>query len=299
MTLLLYPNGEFSLGLSTPVKSHKPPEPSSSRERSGKPQTTYSKKMVRNCVHRLERLYGRRNLAFATYTLPDLNEAEMELLATNWGEVTRQLMQAIGRDQNRMGIVAEQVYVNEIQESRYKESGAIALHIHVVFQSRKTVNESYAISLKRNTQIWNRVVSNVLGRDIEIPFGARIEQVKKSAERYMSKYMSKGSSLAQKVADEGKKHLLPKQWWGATLTLRRWVKENTRLLSDDAKEFIRENYRNFLDNLKESPFSWLYVHVVTLLEPHGEEVEIPVAIVGKIRTAWLDAFECKNLSISW
>lgn len=298
----LYPNGEFSLGLSMPVKSRKPPESSASRERSGKAQTTYSKRMVRNCIAKLERDHGKQNLAFATYTLPDLGEAEMKLLIENWGNITHRLMEEIGRDQARVGIRPVQVYVNEIQESRYQESGVVAPHIHVVFQSRKSRYQAYAISKERNTIIWNRVLSNALGREVQAPSGARIEQVKKSAEGYMSKYMSKGGQLAKRLIEEGNINSLPKQWWGATLTLRQWVKSNIRLFTLESESFIKSHYKQFEENLKNSPFTWLYVHRIKLLEPHGEEIEIPVAILGKIKPDWINSISQRSLAdapMSW
>lgn len=291
----LYPNGEFLLGLSLSVKSHKPPQAAQTRERSGKPQTTYSKRMVRNCVARLESLHGKANLAFATYTLPSLDELQMTLLRENWSEVCRQLIQALGRDLERAGIKPELVYVNEIQEERYKETGVIAPHIHVVFQSRRNRYAEYAISKERNTEIWNRVISNVLGQRIEAPSGASIEQVKKSAERYMSKYMSKGSEVAQQLDSDGMKSQLPKVWWGASHTLRRWVKDHIKLFADSSKEYIKNNYKRFQENLQNSPFSWLYVHNIVSTEPHMENVEIPVAIVGRMKPEWFSSFEYKQL----
>jgi hypothetical protein len=293
---MLYPNGEVSLGLSMPVKAHKPPQPASRRHRGGKAQTTYSKRMVRNCVAKLERDYGKHNLAFATYTLPDLSEDDMNAIQEGWGEVTRQFKQAIERDLKRAGIRPEVVYVTEIQEQRYEKTGVIAPHIHAVFQSRKSRYHKYAISKERNTQIWNRIISNVLGHRIEIPSGACIEQVKKSAERYISKYMSKGGKLVQKVIDKSVSNWMPKVWWGATETLKNWVKANTRILSEQTKQFIRDNYKKFQENVDESPFSWLYVHAIKLIEPGSEkEVEKPVAIVGRVRRDWIRRLEYRNL----
>jgi hypothetical protein len=294
---MLYPNGEVSLGLSTPVKAHKPPQPASTRRRGGKAQTTYSKRMVRNCIAKLERDYGKHNLAFATYTLPDLPKYEMNVIRQNWREVTRQFKQAVERDLKSAGIKPELVYVTEIQEERYERTGAIAPHIHAVFQSRKTRYHKYAITKERNTEIWNRIISNVLGRRVEIPSGASIEQVKKSAERYMSKYMSKGGKLAQKVIDKSVSNWMPKAWWGATLSLRNWVKENTRILSEQTKNYIRDNYKKFEENLDQSPFSWLYVHVIKLVEPDSnQEVEKPVAIVGRVKRDWIRRFTYHNLT---
>jgi hypothetical protein len=299
---MLFPNGEFSLGLSMSVKPHKPPESSSKRERSGKPQTTYSKKMVRNCVAYLERTHGKHNLAFATYTVPELPEADMVHLRTNWGEVCKQLMQMIGRDQERAGIKPEYVYVVEPQKERYEKTGVIVPHIHAVFQSRKNRYSPYAISKERNTQLWNRALSNVLGREILAPYGAQIDKVKKSAERYMSKYMSKGADIAQNLIDDGHRNALPKQWWGASYSLRNWVKDNCKLLAESTKDYIRQNWRAIQDNLEQSPFSWFYVHCIQLMEPHGEETKIPIAIVGKVKPDWMSAMETRTLDdavMSW
>lgn len=299
---MLYPNGEISLGLSKPVKLHKPPQSLSSRERGGKPQTTYSKRMVRNCIAKLEREHGKQNLAFATYTLPDLPEDELDFLNQESGTIASRLKQEIEREQVRAGIQPGVVWIIEIQEERYKKSGAIAFHIHAVFQSRKTRSHGYAISKGRNTEIWNRMISNALGRRVEIPWGANIQQIKKSAEYYMSKYMSKGGKLAQEVSSNGQKNSLPKNWWGASWSLRRWVKANVRLLSDASIDFIKSNYKQFQKDLKNSPFSWLHVPTIELEEPHGEIREYPVAIVGKLRRSWMDSFEFKSLSdvpMSW
>jgi len=298
----ILPNGEFFLGLSMPVKSHKPPESASVRERSGKPQTTYSKRMVRNCIAKLERDCGRQNLAFATYTLPDLPADQLESLSAKSGVIANRLCQEIKRNQERAGITSEIVWIVEIQWKRFERTGIPVIHFHIVFQSRKSRYHPYAISKELNTKIWNRIISNALGYEIEMPSAANIQQVKKSAENYMSKYMSKGSKVAQELVDEKLVSLLPKNWWGATLSLRRWVKDHTKLLADSAKEFIKNNYKAFKNNLKDSPFTWLHAHEITLMEPHGEEVSFPVAIVGKVRTDSMHLFQTKTLEevpMSW
>ena len=293
---MFYPNGEFSLGLSMPVKSHKPPQSSSERERSGKPQTTYSKRMVRNCIAKLEREHGKHNLAFATYTLPDLPVDHLENLSARSGVIANRLTQEIKRNQERAGIKSEIVWIVEIQSQRLATTGVCAIHFHVVFQSRKSRYHDYAISKELNTKIWNRIISNALGYEIEMPSAANIQQIKKSAENYMSKYMSKGSKVAQELVDKKQIGQLPKNWWGATLSLRKWVKERTKLLSDSSKEFIKSHYKEFAANLKDSPFTWLHAHTIKLVEPHGEEVEFPVAIVGKVKRSSMHLFETKTLN---
>ncbi len=299
---MLYPNGEFSLGLSITVKSHKPPTSSPTRERSGKPQTSYSRRMVRNAVAKLERQHGRDNVAFVTYTLPDFAEADMNTIREAIAEVVRQLKQALERDLSRAGIKPEVVYVIEIHEERYRKTGQIIPHIHAVFQSRKTRSHPYAISKQRNTELWNRAVSNVLGRRVEMPWAANIQKVKKSAEAYLAKYMSKGAKLAQEAINNGQEKYLPKQWWGASLSLRRWVKKHTKILSDNDKQVIKDHYKDSMEDIKSSPFSWLGVYNIKSTEPGQEERDIPVSIFGKIRDSFMSMFECRQLSdapMSW
>jgi hypothetical protein len=258
--------------------------------------------MVRNCIAKLECDHGKQNLAFATYTLPDLPKDDLEVLTAKSGVIANRLTQEIKRDQARCGIKSELVWIVEIQQGRLEKTGVIAIHFHVVFQSRKNRYSPYAISKERNTQIWNRVISNALGRAIEIPAGANIQTIKKSAENYMSKYMSKGSKVAVSLASTEEISLLPKNWWGATFSLRCWVKENTKLLSDSTKDFFRNHYKELVNNLKSTPFTWLHIHTIKLLEPHGEEIEFPVAIVGKLRKDSIHLFETKTLDdvpMSW
>ena len=299
---MLYPNGEFSVSLSMPVKPHKPPIAPSVRERSGKPQTTYSKRMVRNGVAKLEKQHGKDNVAFCTYTIPDFAEDDMNIIRGGIHEAVRRLRQSIERDLKRAGIKPEVVYVIEIHEERYERTGQIVPHIHVVFQSRKSHWHPYAISKERNTELWNRAVNNVLGRKVEMPWAASIQKVKKSAERYLAKYMSKGGKLAQEAINNGQEKYLPKQWWGASYSLRNWVKKHTKILSDKDKQFIKDNYKNSLEDLKNSPFSWLGVYNIKSTTPGQEERDIPVSIFGKVRDSFMSMLECRQLSdapMSW
>jgi hypothetical protein len=111
--------------------------------------------------------------------------------------------------------------------------------------------------------------------------------------------MSKGGKLAQKVSEKSLINWLPKSWWGATLSLRNWVKANCRILSEQTKNYIRDNYKKFKQNIDESPFSWLHVHEIKLIEPDtNQETEKPVAIVGRIRRDWIHRLDYRNL-LDW
>jgi hypothetical protein len=73
------------------------------------------------------------------------------------------------------------------------------------------------------------------------------------------------------------------------------VKDHIKLLADSSIDYIRNNYKAFINNLKDSPFTWLHAHTIKLVEPHGEEIEFPVAIVGKIKPNSMHLFQTKTL----
>jgi hypothetical protein len=282
------------MSLSLSVKAHKKVKARPIRERGTKPQTAYSKNMVRNCVYRLESRHGKHNLAFATYTLPELPEFYLKHLLENWTEVTRQFKQTIERELIKAGLKPEVVYITEIQMKRFRDTGFPIPHIHAVFQSRKDEHSPYAISKERNTLIWERIINNVLGDQIEhipMPYATEIKTIRKSAEAYVSKYMSKGSDVANEIDNDYLRGMLPKSWWGATLSLRKWVKENTKVFTEATKEFIKANYSRWLKNVDNSPFKYLYV--VEIENTDGRM--IPVCLVGKIRKSCLHLFPADPL----
>lgn len=285
---MLLPNRQFTLGLSLSVKSHKAPKAKSIRLRGVRPQTSYSKKVVKSAVFHLEQKHGKHNLAFATYTLPEFDETVIFYLLQNWGEVTRQFKQKFERELKKAGLKPEIVYITEIQIERFMRTGIPVPHIHAVFQSRKNKHSEYAISKERNTELWNEVISNVLKEPVgvEMPYAANIQTVKFSAEGYTCKYMSKGSDIVNLIENEELKAILPKSWWGMSSSLRKWVKANTKVFTDATKEYIRNNYKRWLKDVDNSPFE--YLHLIEIENTHGEM--IPVCLVGKIRKYSLHLF---------
>lgn len=302
----LFPNSEFSMSLSVSVNSHKrsnkPPIASLTRVR-GIGQSTYSKRMVRNCIYRLEELHGRYNLAFATYTLPQVSAEVLQCIRQEWAEIVRQHLQAIKRKLESADIIPEIVHVTEIQTKRYENWGQLVPHLHMVFQSRKGKGFLYAISKEENTAIWNRIVNNILVKNghepLEMPYASDIQQIKKSAQAYMSKYMSKGSSVCYKFQG---RMWQPKSWWGATLTLRQWVKENTKILAESTKKWIKDNLHHWEKDLENSPFHHLQVVTIDVEDKYSQAstkptIKLPVAVVGRIKKSHLHRFETKDLNV--
>lgn len=299
--MAVYPNGEFSLSLSVSVNSHKrsskSPKSASTRVR-GIGQTTYSKRMVRNGIYRLESLHGKHNLAFATYTFPELSAEQLQCVRNNWAEIVRQFIQAVSRKLESAGITPNIVHVTEIQMKRYEKYGQLVPHLHLVFQSRKSRYSEYAISKEENTAIWNRIVNNILiavdDEMVEMPYAADIQKIKKSAQAYMSKYMSKGSSVVHKF---DARMWMPKSWWGMSLSLRRWVKENTKILANNTKQWIKDNYHKWIEDIENSPFHYLRCITIDVQDrTTGADIKLPVAIVGRIKKNHIHRFETKDLN---
>lgn len=306
----LFPNSEFSMSLSVSVNSrkgsNKPPKSASTRVR-GIGQTSHSKRMVRNSLYRLESQHGKHNLAFVTCTLSDdIDDIQLWVIQQMWGEITRLHLEAINNKLKAAGIKPELVCVTEIQEKRHERSGRLCPHLHIVFQSRRNRYAAYAITKEENTAIWNRIIRNVLKRagykDEEIPnmpYACEIKTIEKSAQAYMAKYMSKGSSTVRRV-DKDKSYgdvWFPKSWWNVSLSLREWVKENTKILADRTKRWIKDNLHHWIEDLENSPFHYLHIVTIDVQDrTTGADIKLPVAVVGRIKKYHLHKFETKDLN---
>ena len=242
---MFYPSLDFIMGLSTPVKSHKPPKPPETRERRGKRMTGFAKRTVRSGIVLLEEMHGKRNLAFFTATIPDLPWYELQLVCAGWGDLARRLMQEIGRALERKGLNPEYVYVNELQEERWSRNASPAPHLHAVFQGRKTGDRTWAISKEEFRRMWERVLGSFLERDISLPAATRVEVIRKCPKRYMTKYMSKGGKVVDEIVQAGLRSFLPGSWWGMANSLRAKVKDETIPITADTAELIATHLEEY------------------------------------------------------
>ncbi len=240
-----YQSLDFVLGLSTPVKSRKPPKPPETRERRGRPMTGHAKRMLRSGIALLKKLHGKRNLAFLTVTVPEFAWYELKIICENWGELARRLLEEIGRELERCGLDSSYVYTNEMQLQRFEHDGTPAPHIHAIFQGRMTGVIEWAISKEKFRQIWERCVGNLLGREISMPAATRIEAIRKCPKRYMSKYVSKGCEAVDRMVADGLIDFLPKSWWGMSNELRRKVKAGIVDVTKDTAYMIADHLTEY------------------------------------------------------
>lgn len=282
---MLYPNGEFTfslMGLSMPVKNHtKPPKPPEARERKGQGFTSWGRRMVRNGAWWLQNQFGRGQLSFLTCTLPD-EVLEIFAIADDpaglWSEILRQFEQWLKRRLQAAGLCEFIVGVTEVQPKRYLETQKVGLHLHWVFQGRSENKSPWMIKKEEFANAWNKILSNVLERNIESSSATRVERVKKSVENYLSKYMSKGGDVINQIIEDGKRNLLPSSWWNVSHGLRRLIRSMIIRPSNEARNCLWDT-RELLKN--QGIIQWDYMHEIEVVQSHGEVMKIPVAYVGK------------------
>lgn len=275
---MFYPSLDFSLGLSNPVICHKPPESPSERQRRGKAITPHSRRMVRSAAAELEENYQRPNLAFITLTLPALNPFDLAHANENFSELTRQFCQELGRSLGRCGLSTDYVTVTEVQEKRWLNRGEIALHAHILCQGRMSHKEKWRIRPETIRKIWERVLSNVLCRPMQCPAATRIERVRKSAKRYLGKYMSKGGKVIKQVIEAGLQDCLPPSWVRMSNALRKQILSNIIVPTTEAKELLIQHLEEYKGA---GIIRWFYKHYIDIIQPSGESYPFLVSISGE------------------
>lgn len=191
--------------------------------------TALGQQMLRSACYVLERDYGIGDLCFATLTVPALPKGARFLLAQNWSELVRQLLQWVSRKLMQSGRPTKIAGCTEIQSRRLEASGEAYLHLHLVWPAHSnSADRLWAVEWAEIREWWSRAL--VRFSCCELPHHPRVElaPVKKSAERYMGKYLSKGSgeALDQFIEDLGEESV-PPTWWFMTADLRCQVKSET------------------------------------------------------------------------
>ncbi len=188
--------------------------------------TSLGQHMLRSGCYLLERDYGNSDLCFATLTVPTLSREGRVKLAGNWSELVRQLIQWVCRRLIAASRPTKVCGCTEIQTARLQQRSQGYLHLHVIWPAHSNApGKLWAVEWADLRAWWESALIRYSGESL--PHHPRVElaPVKKSAERYMGKYLSKGSgeSLEQYVADLGE-DAVPPAWWFMSATLRHQVK---------------------------------------------------------------------------
>jgi hypothetical protein len=143
----------------------------------------------------LERVYSRANLSFLTYTLPELTEDDLFSVRENWSDIVHRVQLRIKEKLHGLGIDTAIVGCIELQLERYKDSGRIYPHLHLVFRGRRDSGSDWAIKPHQFRQIWRSCCRKFLpGKDYDWSASENVQQVRESVAGYLAKYVSKCAS---------------------------------------------------------------------------------------------------------
>lgn len=218
-----------------------------------------AKRLLRSALTILQKVRGKVNLSFLTCTIPTSSNEYHYLIVSNWASITNRFIEAIKRLLNKRGIVPMVVAVTEIQEKRYRKYGIIAPHLHLVFAGRNNRYQQWAISVKEITELWQRILKNHIGIELDCKAATKIETIKKDVKNYLSKYMSKGGTLLDEIKANGLGQYLPTSWYYCTDNLKEAAKKAVVKLHPAIAAFVYDK-REYLKSI--GIISWF--HVVTL-----------------------------------
>lgn len=188
--------------------------------------TGYGSKVVRNGAYLLQEKYGKNRLAFLTLTVPSFGAEAETRIAENWGYLLKVLIQGLRRLLRRVGLPESIVGVTELQPKRLEGREPGCLHLHLVFVGGWGRGR-WAYSPFVYRSLWLRMLYNLLGFEmLDMPC-ENVEAVKKDASNYLGKYMSKGVVSVAQYAEIVGWERVPRQWWSATKSIKKAVKERT------------------------------------------------------------------------
>jgi len=186
------PNSRSSLlglAVSSSETTTTPPPKRLTAPRGSRGLTSYAKRLIVGGVNLLEQKHGKHNLVFHTATLPsDDAVIKLETLKKS-KEILKYWRKVLSRLLERVGLPKEDiVIVLELQKRR-------AIHFHTVFVN-PCRRGRYRLSLEQLDRAWYQALTAIFPKlkNTDFSKACRTERVKKSAGRYLAKYLSKGEA---------------------------------------------------------------------------------------------------------
>lgn len=203
---------------------------------------TMTKRMalrIRNAAFLLERRRGGKDvLSFLTLTLPSLSHEGLQSCITNWDKLVKRFMDWLRVTLERKNIKFEYVYCTEIQQKRLENTHEYAPHLHIIFRGRNGKKMPWAITPKQARKAWKRCILSVVDEQFDCSALENLQRVRKSAGRYLSKYLSKGAKI-DTLHNEGVDFTpLRTQWGGMARSLSQSIRHGIVRL--DTKGNVRE-----------------------------------------------------------
>lgn len=201
-----------------------------------------ARRKVKSACYLLEKKYGRRRLGFLTLTIPN-GDWMTESWIENWPDILRKTLQEIRRELKRQKLPTQIVGVVEIQMGRFRKTGMAVPHLHLVYVCKHKAKGAFRISASKFRAIWKRVLINESKRHLEedcldclesIEWNASVDcqVVKKSAEGYLGKYLTKGKKDIESLKENDDKAIIPTAWYTIDTILGRQVAKLTFPVDD-------------------------------------------------------------------
>lgn len=175
--------------------SDKPPEPTPRKSLGFS-----SARKIRNYCYILEEEYSKDVLSFLTLTVPNCSDNLIGKIRRSWGAIISHFLDALAVKVKRKQVDFKYVSVMEIQNKRYKKYGQAVPHQHILFVGRRRSQSWLVTPVWCRKQFKRSCLSVLRGEDVEelrrVSFcsSENLQRIRKSASRYMAKYMSKGTS---------------------------------------------------------------------------------------------------------
>jgi len=172
----------------------------------------------------LEQTYGKDQMSFGTFTLPpeycDRDIPDLVIDKGRWSKAVERTIKAVRYHLEKAGLPEHIVGVTEIQESRYRRTGEVGLHLHLVWVGRKRKG-AWALTCKRLRKIWKNVIETVTNTKgiCKWDSAVNVQRIKKSAASYLGKYLSKGSAVVSSLKEAGLHSFIPSSWTTITREL--------------------------------------------------------------------------------
>lgn len=182
--------------------------------------TAAGRRAIRDAGALLADQYG--SLSFVTATLPEAT-ADCATRA-QVAEFQTRLLYLVRRRLVALGLPPVVLLVAEIHPGRRARDGALVPHWHGVIQVSPEPYQRWRF----RKEDWNRCVLQAHAIAFGFPRGhtQRLTMLPQltGAARYLSKYLSKGSSDVQRHEGQQTGRMVPRQWWAWTGTIRERVK---------------------------------------------------------------------------
>lgn len=188
---------------------------------------------IRNAAYLLEQRYGKDNISFLTLTLPSLSADDLGKCCERWDYLVDQFLKWLRKRSQKHHIELEYVYCTEIQTKRLQQRKEYAPHLHLLFRGKYAKKYPWIVTPKQCREAWASCISNVLGHAEFIKSALEnLQRVRKSAARYLSKYLSKGRCRLPSDSGEPVGGQLRTQWGGMARVLSRLIRSCTQRIHD-------------------------------------------------------------------